>query len=161
MDAILRKVFRGATTGALATCTMTAALAAARFTGILGEPPPRKLTRRVLRLFGMNPGRGKTLDVVTALTHLGYGAACGALYMLLPRRARSIAGGAAYGAAIWAVSYMGWIPKVGLMPPPSFDRPGRPTAMILAHLVYGATLGAASNSPAVRLSTAPRLPRPA
>jgi hypothetical protein len=54
---------------------MTAALAVARSAGILGEPPPKKLTRRVLRLLGLDPGRGKTLDVLTAFTHLGYGAA--------------------------------------------------------------------------------------
>ena len=51
-------------------------------------------------------------------------------------------GVALFGIAVWAVSYAGWVPKLGLMQPPSRDRPGRPTAMILAHLVYGATLGA-------------------
>jgi hypothetical protein len=33
------------------------------------------------------------------------------------------------------------LPALGLMPPPRRDRPGRPTAMIVAHLVYGTVLG--------------------
>lgn len=126
----------------IATGTMTVELATARATGLLGEPPPKKLTRRVLTLAGHRP-RGAALGLATAAAHVGYGAAAGAVFAVLPRPLRSVAGGAVFGVLVWAVSYMGWIPKLGLMRRPSRDRAGRPTAMVLAHVVYGATLGAA------------------
>jgi len=56
------------------------------------------------------------------------------------------------------VNYAGWIPKVGIMPPPSRDRMGRPTSMILAHVVYGATL-AAILKPALGSGGAPAAPQ--
>lgn len=141
MRAILRRALLGATAGIAATIPMTAVFAVTKAAGLLGEPPPRKLTRRILTLVGHRP-RGSTLDLLTAVAHVGYGAACGTLFGLLPRPARSVTGGALFGVAVWAASYLGWIPKVRLMPPPSRDRAGRPTSMVLAHLVYGASLGA-------------------
>ncbi len=41
-----------------------------------------------------------------------------------------------FGVVFWI------IPLLGLMPPPDRDRPGRPVVMVLAHVVYGLTLGA-------------------
>ena len=32
--------------------------------------------------------------------------------------------------------------SLGILPPPERDQPGRPATMLLAHWVYGATLGA-------------------
>jgi len=43
---------------------------------------------------------------------------------------------------VWFVSYQGWVPALGLLPPAHRDRPGRPATMLIAHWVYGATLGA-------------------
>lgn len=141
MNPILRRLLMGAAAGVVATGTMTLEFAAAKSLGFLGEPPPRKLTRRILTLAGHRP-RGHALNLATAAAHVGYGAAGGALFGLLPRPLRSATGGALFGVAIWAVSYMGWIPKLGLMRRPSRDRIGRPTSMVLAHVIYGATLGA-------------------
>ncbi len=64
----------------------------------------------------------------------------GGAYSLLPARARSLSGGTVFGLGVWSASYAGWLPHAGLMPRPLWDRPGRPTAMLLAHLVFGATL---------------------
>jgi hypothetical protein len=47
----------------------------------------------------------------------------------------------AFALAVWAVSYSGWIPALDIMRPPGKDRPGRPTAMIVSHLVFGVVLG--------------------
>jgi len=44
--------------------------------------------------------------------------------------------------ALAVVSYMGWVPAVGLMPVATRDEPRRPVVMVLAHGVYGAVLGA-------------------
>ena len=43
--------------------------------------------------------------------------------------------------SVWIASYVGWVPAAGLMPRPSRDRPGRPTSMVLAHWIFGGTLG--------------------
>jgi hypothetical protein len=37
---------------------------------------------------------------------------------------------------------MGWVPALGFLPPATEDRPGRPPAMIAAHVVFGAVLAA-------------------
>ena len=48
----------------------------------------------------------------------------------------------AFGLGVWAVSYLGWIPALGLLPPPYRDNPRRAWTTLTAHLVYGAVLGA-------------------
>lgn len=138
----LRGAALGAASGIAATAVMTVGLAGAKAVGLLGEPPPRKLTRRILGRLGVRLGR-TTLDATTLLSHFGYGAACGALYGVGVRRRAGVGSGALFGLAVWAASYKAWIPALGLMPPPAFDRPGRPTVMALAHLLFGGALGAA------------------
>lgn len=54
----------------------------------------------------------------------------------------TVAAGMVFGAAVWFISYQGSVPALGIMAPPSRDRPGRPQAMLAAHLVHGAVLGA-------------------
>jgi hypothetical protein len=51
--------------------------------------------------------------------------------------------GIAYGTAIWATGYLGWVPALELMPPGPDDRRQRPLVMVVAHWLYGAVLGAA------------------
>jgi hypothetical protein len=141
MNRFVGRLAAGAVAGLVGTGKMSIVMGLAKAAGLLGEPPPQKLTRRMLDIFGARRPQPGTLALATALSHLGYGAALGALFGLVPRRASNAATGAVFGAAVWAVSYAGWVPKVGLMRRPSRDRFGRPTSMLLAHLVYGATLG--------------------
>lgn len=136
---IFARAVAGAAAGMWATVLMTGAMAVTKKAGLLGEPPPRKLTRKMMAAVGL-PLKKRTVDVATVAGHLGYGAGMGALFGLVPRRSASLWGGLAFGLAVWGASYAGWIPAVGFMRRPSSDRTGRPTAMILAHLVYGATL---------------------
>jgi len=49
--------------------------------------------------------------------------------------------GVLFALGIYGVSYKGWIPALGFLPPPEDDRPGRPAVMIAALIVYGLTLG--------------------
>ena len=138
----------GALGGALGTATMSLFMAGAHRLGALGTPPPKLITDAAV------DGEGTTASepARTALAlagHFGFGAGAGAIFGLLHRRLRpsrrspvaSTVGGVAFGLLVWAVSYRGWIPALGIMPPPERDRPGRPMSMILAHIVYGATLG--------------------
>jgi hypothetical protein len=147
---------RGLLSGLVATAAMSAAMLAAQKSGLLGRMPPRRITDRFLDLAGV----GRTTPeparrALAAVSHFAFGGACGALLGIASevyrarvgkgsaRRARTplIAAGLAYGTAIWAVSYAGWVPAVGAMPAPPRDRPGRQPSMVLAHWIYGAVLG--------------------
>lgn len=142
----LRRAGWGALAGLAATVAMTGVMKLSQKSHLLGETPPRKLVRRTLGRIGLGPRRSGTLTAATTAAHLGFGATMGALFSLMPREARrSPLGGTLFGLGVWAVSYAGVIPALGLMAPPSRDRVGRPTTMALAHVVYGASLRALLN----------------
>jgi hypothetical protein len=135
----------GARDGAVATAAMSGAMWAASRAGWLGRPPPKTITERALAAVGARGVPEEASHAVAAAAHLGFGAGAGVLFAAARRRSRA-AGlaalqGALFGAAVWAVSYAGWIPATGILPPPHRDREGRPWAMFLSHLVFGATLG--------------------
>ncbi len=135
----------GAVAGALATVAMSGVMFAARRAGLMGEMPPEKITARLLDRIGWGSRSKETQDALASLTHVGFGAAAGSLFGALERGLRipgpPVLAGMLFGAGVWFVSYQGWVPALGIMPPPDKDRPGRPEAMLLAHLVYGAALG--------------------
>jgi hypothetical protein len=148
-----RGIARGAAAGAVATVAMTALMYGAQKAGLLGRMPPRKITEHLLSRLGLRRATPEPARrALAAIAHLGFGASCGAVFgaghevvraRLAPGRevhAPVVVAGLAYATAIWAVSYAGWVPALGIMPRPRFDRPGRPTAMVLAHGIYGAVL---------------------
>jgi glycine/D-amino acid oxidase-like deaminating enzyme/nitrite reductase/ring-hydroxylating ferredoxin subunit len=142
----LRSTAVGAVGGAVATVAMSAAMVLEKKLGLMGQHPPKKIVRALRRRSGI-AGTSRTTDnVATVLAHWGFGIATGALFGLLNRRSRGTVRasllGAGYGAAVWAASYAGWIPALGIMPAPSRDRAGRPTSMVAAHLIFGSVLGA-------------------
>src|ERR687885_177231 len=124
---------------------MSAFMLLAKQLGLMGEQPPRKITRRFLVRSGDKRPRGETQDVLASALHFGFGAAGGTLFALAFRLLRlpfpSALQGAAYGTGVWAVSYLGWVPELGIMPPADRDRPGRPQSMLIAHWIYGSVLG--------------------
>lgn len=88
------------------------------------------------------PLRGEAAKDVTTAAHFAYGAATGALLAAMnPDPAKKT--GAAYGAAVWLASYMGWIPAVGTLAPATRHPARRNALMIVAHLVWGASTAAA------------------
>jgi hypothetical protein len=140
----MRSLFTGAADGAVATLAMSGVMFGAQRAGWLGEMPPRKITRHALRRAGAREGR-RTKDALGALAHVAFGAAAGSLFEGLHatwgRRGVGPVRGAAFGVAVWLVSYAGWVPWLRILPPPQRDDPGRQASMLLAHLVYGAVLG--------------------
>jgi hypothetical protein len=143
-DGWTRRIAEGAGAGALATLPMTMVMIGAQRAGLLGEPPPAKITDALLDAL---PGDESSSErrMWTGLTHVGFGAATGAVFALLGPggwpAARAALAGVGFGTAVWAISYAGWVPRFGIMPPPHQDRPGRPASMIAAHWVFGAALG--------------------
>lgn len=139
----LRRTAAGGLAGAAATVAMTGWMAAGQLTGPHGEQPPKRLVRRLARRVGLPARRhGTATRLATAAAHLGFGTSCGALYATAVRRS-TVARGVAFGLAVWAVSYAGWVPALDLMPPPHGDNPRRAWTIATAHVVYGAALGAA------------------
>jgi len=79
----------------------------------------------------------------TALSHFSYGALAGSEYSLLDQRFSlpSSIKGAFAGLALWVGSYLGWLPAVGILPPASQDPWRRNLLMIVAHIIWGVTIG--------------------
>ena len=143
----MNNLMLGALAGLAATLPMTAAMNLMHRRLPRGERyplPPRQVAMRLTEKAGvrehLDEGERKALTVAG---HFAYGAAVGALYAPLARHvplAPPLAG-ATYGLAVWAVSYLGWLPATGLISPAT-DHPARRNAlMIAAHLVWGVAAG--------------------
>jgi hypothetical protein len=155
-------VARGALAGVAATLAMSALMLARRAKGKTGRLPPSQIVRASLERVGVEPSR-RLVGALTTAAHFGYGAGAGGLYGALHRRLRSPIGlvdGLIYGAAVWAASYAGWIPALGILPPPQRDRPARQRAMLLAHLLYGGVLGALAGGARRRKTVTAPAPSP-
>lgn len=138
----------GAVAGLLATVPMTLAMELLRRRLPRHERhplPPKQITMRAARRLGVRPARAEPArEVLTLVAHFGFGAAAGTMYAPLARRVRAVPPlvcGIAYGLTVWLVSYMGWLPAVGLFQPARPDVRGRTALMIAVHVVWGATLG--------------------
>ena len=142
--ATTNRLLLGALAGLAGTVAMTAAMRAMH--RHLPSPeryplPPREIVQRAV----VEPS-GRALSEqgrrdATLAAHFGYGAATGALYGLA-RPSERIVPGALYGVLVWAGSYLGWIPALGILRPAARHPLRRNGLMIAAHLVWGATLAA-------------------
>jgi hypothetical protein len=124
--------------GAVATVPMSVVMLA--FRRPMGEQPPDAITKRAAHAVGAAPTEEQA-DALAVVAHLGFGAATGALYALAPRVGPPVLRGVGTALGVWAVSYQGWVPALGILPKASEDRPARPAVMVAAHVVYGAVLG--------------------
>lgn len=126
---------------------MTAVFLAARAAGALGTLPPVLILEK---LAGRRRRRRhpEAVQRWAIAAHLAYGAGAGAAFALLLRRLprtapqRGAIAGTAWGVAVWLGSYEGWLPLVGILPPAHRDVRSRSRAIGIAHVVWGATLGA-------------------
>jgi hypothetical protein len=108
--------------------------------------PPRQITMRMAEFAGIEDDLDEPeRKTATLLSHFGYGAATGAIYGAVGQRLLpGPAGGVAFGLAVWAASYLGWLPAANILPPATRTPARRNALMIAAHLVWGLTLGAAT-----------------
>lgn len=150
---LARALARGFASGIAATTTMTGGMFVLQKSGLLGRMPPRLMTERLLARIGLRRKTSRrSRKLLTAAMHYGFGGAMGSLFevgrsALTTRHGRApssaiVGSGIAFGTLVWLASYAGWIPVAGLMPRPTSDRPGRPTSMVIAHWIFGGTLGA-------------------
>jgi hypothetical protein len=131
----------GAAAGVAATAAMTVAMRALfpKLPERSRYPlPPRELIEAVDRgrtLLRAEEGRRRA----TTLAHLGYGALAGGLFALANDRP-SATDGALYGVAVWAGSYLGWIPATRLLRPATSHPLERNVLMLAAHVVWGVSV---------------------
>jgi uncharacterized membrane protein YagU involved in acid resistance len=146
----MQSLLSGAVAGLAATVPMTAAMKAMHRQLPAGERyplPPRPITMRAAHKAGVDVGHDLDERQRTGLTlaaHFGYGTMVGALYgPVAPRgMGAAILGGVGYGLLVWAGSYLGLLPALGLLSPATRHPARRNALMIAAHVVWGAALGA-------------------
>lgn len=147
-DSSITPYLAGALAGAAATLFHTATMWALkpRLPREHGRAlPPTQITSTAARRAGARGvGSGIALRLATTFTHFGFGAAAGSLYPAFAARLRAkpVASGVGFGVGVWAASYLGWIPALGLLPPATRHPAQRNVMMILAHVAWGAALGA-------------------
>jgi len=106
--------------------------------------PPRLITEKMTERVGIeNRLDEKELTGLTILSHFGYGAVFGAIYALFEQRIAfgSRLKGVLSGVALWAGSYLGWLPAMNILPLATQQPRRRNLLMIIAHVIWGMTLG--------------------
>ena len=143
----LHKLLSGAAAGFLATAPMSVVM-------LIGwrllpkqekyHLPPRLITAEISERAGIEKHFGEhELIGLTILSHFGFGAFAGAFYALFSPRLEMASSlkGALSGIAVWVGSYLGWIPAMDILPPATEQPWRRNLLMIIAHVIWGVTLG--------------------
>ena len=142
----MTRILIGAVAGAAATFPMTLTMEALH-QALPGDPPRPLPPREVVE--GMTAKAGVSHEIgeeekqqLTLAAHFGYGAACGALFALVaPRGPAAVPAGIAFGLGVWASSYLGLLPALGIRQHAKYDPVARSGLMIAAHGVWGAAAG--------------------
>ena len=143
-----RAFLKGALAGFVATLPMTIfMLATQRFLPKRQqyELPPEMITKELAHRAHVRHHLNKQLILgATTASHFGYGAAMGAAYGPLQKRVPlpTIAQGVLYGLLVWAASYLGLLPLLGISASGHKEPGRRNLMMIAAHIVWGASMGA-------------------
>ena len=137
----------GAAAGVAATVPMTIVMEALH-RQLPGEPPRPLPPREVVEGVAVKTGVHRELDErdmqqLTIAAHFGYGAACGAVFGAVAPRSvpAAVTAGMMFGIGVWAGSYLGWLPALGVRQPATEDPLARSGLMIAAHVVWGAAAG--------------------
>jgi uncharacterized membrane protein YagU involved in acid resistance len=143
----IQKMIRGALAGLVATLPMTIFMQ----TSWLRMParelhplPPRQITRKLLREAGLHRRISQPNEnVLTWVLHFLFGAAAGSLYGIMGEKipGRHSVKGLLAGTALWSGSYLGWIPLFRILPPATKHPWRMNVLMIVAHFIWGITLG--------------------
>ena len=133
----------GAVAGVMATVPMTAFMEY-RFRQLPAEErqplPPRQIVDNISEKSGAASEVSEGDEDAAALVgHFAYGAAAGAVFGAIGRP--GLVSGVAYGVAVWAAGYLGYLPALGLAPGAHEEPRERAKLMFTAHLVWGACLG--------------------
>jgi hypothetical protein len=140
-------LMRGAAAGFAATIPMTVAMLALH--RVLPRErqmdlAPKEVADGVVEAAGLDEVVSEdSLPIFEISAHFAYGTAAGLVYHMLLRwrwLARP-AFGMIFGFLVWAGSYLGYLPALGIRRSATKDPAERTITMIVAHLVWGACLG--------------------
>ena len=144
----MKRLLTGALVGAAATAPMTLAMVYLHRRLPEGEQyplPPRQVAMRLAEEAGVRDQLAEPEKTgLTLASHFAYGAAIGAAFAPLVDKVKlpPVATGMGFGLAVWAGSYLGWLPAAGILSPATSHPARRNALMIAAHLVWGASAGA-------------------
>lgn len=142
------RMMQGAAAGLAATVPMTIVMEGLRAAMPAEQHrrmPPREVVDRTIEKTEETTGERTDLDrrdraAVTAIAHLAFGAAAGAIYRAASRRPSTLSG-IAYGLGVWALAYGVGLPSLGLHPAAQRDTKDRNQVLIASHVIWGAALG--------------------
>ncbi len=143
-----RALVGGVLGGTAGAALMLPLFEGAKRAGLLAEAPPVRVVDRAADAAETTAVDGgietREREGLAVGGHLLYGAGAGALYGLAQDELElpAVAAGVAYGLALWAAGYLGWLPAAGVLPQPWRQHPGDALTPVAAHLVYGLALGA-------------------
>jgi len=142
---------KGTLAGFIATAPMTVfMLATQRFLpkGQQYELPPELITKELAHRAHVRWHMSKTqILAATLVSHFGYGAAMGALYSPLDKKLPlpAVVKGVIFSVVVWAGSYLGLLPLIGISESAHKEPVRRNLMMIAAHLVWGSAMGLLAN----------------
>jgi uncharacterized membrane protein YagU involved in acid resistance len=143
-EQLLRRATAGAASGLAATVPMTAVMLVESklAPGDGHEPAPKVITHRAASAAGVYGWIRDALPALSYVNHFAYGGGFGVVYSLLAGRlkAPSAVRGPVFGLLLWAGGYLGWLPLTGLFPSATQTSSRRNVKLVLAHLVWGATV---------------------
>ncbi|MFL6337258.1 MAG: DUF6789 family protein [Pyrinomonadaceae bacterium] len=146
----MKRILLGALAGLAATGPMTLAMKLMHEQLPREEQyplPPRQVTEGLAEKAGVNRHLDEDeREAATWVSHFAYGAACGALYGAVSGERldkQALLAGMGFGVAVWAGSYLGWLPAAGIISPATEHPARRNALMIAAHAVWGACVGGA------------------
>jgi uncharacterized membrane protein YagU involved in acid resistance len=144
-EGLMNRILLGALAGLAATVPMSLAMKLMHEQLPPEEKyplPPRQVAEGLAEVAGVNEQMDEDERVAaTWASHVAYGAVCGALYGALSRGLgrHAALSGAGFGVAVWAGSYLGWLPAAGILTPATEHPPRRNALMIASHVVWGTT----------------------
>jgi hypothetical protein len=133
------RLLLGALAGLAGTAAMTAAMSRLHRRLPADEQyplPPREITEVVA---GSQTNEALKDEAMAA--HFAFGAGAGALVAVV-RPAPTALTGAVAGVGVWAASYFGWAPALGILKPADKHPARRNALMVGVHLIWGAVTAA-------------------
>jgi uncharacterized membrane protein YagU involved in acid resistance len=112
--------------------------------------PPREITEELAEKTGERENMSEEeLSLATAVAHFAYGAAAGAAYAVTAQKlpVSPLVKGTVFGLAVWAGSYLGWLPALGILTPATEHPAGRNALMITAHVIWGSVTAMLTDQP--------------
>jgi hypothetical protein len=147
---LMNRILLGALAGLAATGPMTVAMKLMHEQLPPEEQyplPPRQVTEGLAEKAGVNEHLDEEeREAATWVSHFAYGAAAGALYGAVSGERidrHPLLAGVGFGCAVWAGSYLGWLPAAGIISSATVHPARRNALMIAAHVLWGAGVGVA------------------